>query len=91
MLAVLDNIAMAKSGPGQAAVTVQPSLFDMFYEEFLTQFMSAAADPNEISQAELQTKLREDFTITEKDPIRAFSWLKALELSLSVLPFHHSP
>ena len=53
---------MAKSGPGQAAVTVQPSLFDMFYEEFLTQFMSAAADPNEISQAELQTKLREDFT-----------------------------
>ena len=71
---------MAKSGPGQAAVTVQPSLFDMFYEEFLTQFMSAAADPNEISQAELQTKFREDFiiTITEKDPIRAFSWLKAL-------------
>ena len=65
MLAVLDNIAMAKSGPGQAAVTVQPSLFDMFYEEFLTQFMSAAADPNEISQEELQTKLREDFTITE--------------------------
>ena len=78
VLLVLDNIAMAKSGPGQAAVTVQPSLFDMFYEEFLTQFMSAAADPNEISQAELQTKLREDFTITEKDPIRAFSWLKAL-------------
>ena len=59
---------MAKSGPGQAAVTVQPSLFDMFYEEFLTQFMSAAADPNEISQEELQTKLREDFTITEKAP-----------------------
>ena len=53
---------MAKSGPGQAAVTVQPSLFDMFYEEFLTQFMSAAADPNEISQAELQTKFHEDFT-----------------------------
>ena len=64
---------MAKSGPGQAAVTVQPSLFDMFYEEFLTQFMSAAADPNEISQAELQTKLREDLTtITEKDPTRRF-------------------
>ena len=62
VLLVLDNIAMAKSGPGQAAVTVQPSLFDMFYEEFLTQFMSAAADPNEISQAELQTKFREDFT-----------------------------
>ena len=59
---------MAKSGPGQAAVTVQPSLFDMFYEEFLTQFMSAAADPNEISQEELQTKLREDFTIKEKAP-----------------------
>ena len=40
---------------------------------------------------ELQTKVRGDFKITEKAPIRAFSWLKALELSLSVLPFHHSP
>ena len=37
---------MAKSG--HPNVTVQPSLFDMFYEEFLTQFMSASADPNEI-------------------------------------------
>ena len=26
---------------------------------------------------ELQTKVREDFTITEKAPTRAFSWLKA--------------
>ena len=64
---------MAKSGPGQAAVTVQPSLFDMFYEEFLTQFMSAAADPNEISQAELQTKFREDFT-RMKVPTNAFTF-----------------
>ena len=30
-------------------VTVQPSLFDIFYEEFLTQFMSASPDPTEIS------------------------------------------
>ena len=29
-------------------------------------------------QVELQTKVREDFTITEKAPSRAFSWLKAL-------------
>ena len=29
-------------------------------------------------QVELQTKVREDFTITEKAPTRAFSWLKAL-------------
>ena len=28
-------------------------------------------------QVELQTNLREDFTITEKVPTRAFSWLKA--------------
>ena len=28
-------------------------------------------------QVELQMKVREDFTITEKDPIRALSWLKA--------------
>ena len=27
-------------------------------------------------QVELQTKVREDFTITEKAPTRAFSWLK---------------
>ena len=27
---------------------------------------------------ELQTKVRKDFTITEKAPTRAFSWLKAL-------------
>ena len=73
VLLVLDNIEMAKSGPGQAAVTVQPSLFDMFYEEFLTQFMSAAADPNEISQAELQTKFREDFT-RMKVPTSAFTF-----------------
>ena len=26
---------------------------------------------------ELQTKVREDFTITEKAPTRAFPWLKA--------------
>ena len=52
---------MAKSS---ASVTVQPSLFDMFYEEFLSQFMSAAADPNEISEdfMKLQTDLeRTDF------------------------------
>ena len=28
-------------------------------------------------QVELQMKVREDFTITEKDPTRALSWLKA--------------
>ena len=28
-------------------------------------------------QVELQTKVREDFTITEKAPTRTFSWLKA--------------
>ena len=28
-------------------------------------------------QVELQTNVREDFTITEKAPTRAFSWLKA--------------
>ena len=32
-------------------------------------------------ELELQTKVRGDFKITEKAPIRAFSWLKALELS----------
>ena len=32
-------------------------------------------------ELELQTKVRRDFKITEKAPIRAFSWLKALELS----------
>ena len=49
---------MAKSGQARAhpGVTVQPSLFDMFYEEFLTQFMSAAADPNEISQDFMKLK-----------------------------------
>lgn len=49
---------MAKSGQARAhpGITVQPSLFDMFYEEFLTQFMSAAADPNEISQDFMKLK-----------------------------------
>ena len=28
-------------------------------------------------RVELQTRVREDFTIMEKAPIRAFSWLKA--------------
>ena len=28
------------------------------------------------TQVELQTKVREDFTITKKAPTRAFSWLK---------------
>ena len=42
----------AQAGPATPSLTVQPSLFDMFYEEFLTQFMSAA-DPNEISQGKM--------------------------------------
>ena len=46
---------MARSGAGTAGITVQPSLFDMFYEEFLAQFMSAA-DPNEISQQFMNLK-----------------------------------
>jgi len=46
---------MARSGAGQTGITVQPSLFDMFYEEFLAQFMSAA-DPNEISQEFMKLK-----------------------------------
>ena len=46
---------MARSGAGPAGITVQPSLFDMFYEEFLAQFMSAA-DPNEISQEFMKLK-----------------------------------
>ena len=44
--------AGAQAGPATPSLTVQPSLFDMFYEEFLTQFMSAA-DPNEISQGKM--------------------------------------
>ena len=31
----------------------------------------------EVLGVEFQTKVREDFTITEKVPSRAFSWLKA--------------
>ena len=45
-----------------ANVTVQPSLFDMFYEEFLSQFMSAA-DPTEISQDFM--KLKSDLERTD--------------------------
>ena len=34
---------------------------------------------------ELETKVREDFTITEKAPTRVFSWLKACLLAHSHL------
>ena len=44
------QIIMAKS---MGSLSVQPSLFDMFFEEFLSQFM-ASADPAEISQEFLQ-------------------------------------
>ena len=48
-------MAGSGSNPAAACVTVQPSLFDMYYEEFLAQFMSAA-DPNEISQEFMKLK-----------------------------------
>ena len=35
-------------------------------------------------QLELETKIREDFTITEKAPTRAFSWLKALTYAFTL-------
>ena len=41
------------------------------------------------SQVELETKLREvfqSFTITEKAPTRAFSWLKATALETDIIP-----
>ena len=34
-------------------------------------------DPRTVFCLELQTKVREDLTIMEKAPNRAFSWLKA--------------
>ena len=37
-----------------------------------------AAVPVLVLGVELQTKVSEDFTITEKAPTRAFSWLKTL-------------
>ena len=40
------------------------------------------------SEVELETKLREvwSFTITEKAPSRAFSWLKATALETDIIP-----
>ena len=38
---------------------------------------------------ELQTNLRKDFTITEKAPTRAFSWLKALTSAFTFTFSHH--
>ena len=40
------------------------------------------------STLELKTKVRKDFTITEKAPIRAFSWLKVLT---STMLKRHNP
>ena len=34
---------------------------------------------------ELQTKVRKDFTITDKAPTRTFSWLKALTIIKTVI------
>ena len=48
-----------------------------------TQFGSIDYSEQEIDRCigilkvELQTKVREDFTIAEKAPTKAFSWLKA--------------
>ena len=36
-----------------------------------------------ISAPELKTKVHEDFTITEKAPPRAFSWLKASSIAFT--------
>ena len=36
-------------------------------------------------QVELETKVHEDFTITEKAPTRTFSWLKAASTVFSVI------
>ena len=63
---------MAKSS--HPSVTVQPSLFDIFYEEFLTQFMSAAPDPTEISAdfMKLKTDLERAEFLTRLPFIRDF-------------------
>ena len=62
---------MAKSHP---SVTVQPSLFDIFYEEFLTQFMAASSDPAEISTdfMKLKTDLERAEFLTRLPFIRDF-------------------
>ena len=60
-----------------------------FYREVLCVHgwgtMTTAQLPT-CSPLELQTKVREDFTITEKASTRAYSWLKA-PLSTSALSF----
>ena len=45
-----------------------------------------------VLQLELQTNVREVFTITEKDPTRAFSWLKAATIvfTLKALLRHYA-
>ena len=66
-----ETSGMAKSHP---SVTVQPSLFDIFYEEFLTQFMAASSDPAEISTdfMKLKTDLERAEFLTRLPFIRDF-------------------
>ena len=45
--------------------------FYLLHESMLDSVVAA------LDKVGLQTKIREEFTITEKAPTRAFSWLKA--------------
>ena len=45
--------------------------FYLLHESMLDSVVAA------LDKVGLQTKIREEFTITEKAPSRAFSWLKA--------------
>ena len=89
MLRLIFLLVM-EPGPGLALrplVLQLPGLqFDTFAQHKVDSFSYNAF------RVELQTKVREDFTITEKAPTRAFSWLKAhLRHYLDTMLDRHRP
>ena len=76
--AVLDPLSRAEEGEPVLLSSVSPSLFVVLgavsASVILLTVVMAALYVRYV--VELQTKVCEDFTIMEKTPIRAFSWLK---------------